>query len=117
MWSPTSEQGGEGFALPCTWTKSYLARPFTMPITQQAGTTPEAELEQRQLLAMGDDILRGMSDKARRAFVLFEIEGCSGEEIAELEGIPLATVWTRVHNARKEFTTRAEKRRQKEDLR
>jgi RNA polymerase sigma-70 factor (ECF subfamily) len=81
---------------------------------QEASGTPESELSQRQLLALGDEILRGMSEKSRRAFVLFEIEGYSGEEIAALEGIPLATVWTRVHNARKEFATRADKRRPRE---
>ena len=44
-----------------------------------------------------------MSDVRRTAFVLFEIEGYSGEEIAELEQIPLATVYTRLHHARKDF--------------
>jgi RNA polymerase sigma-70 factor (ECF subfamily) len=44
-----------------------------------------------------------MSLAQRTAFVLFEIESYSGEEIAELEGIPLNTVWTRLHHARKRF--------------
>jgi RNA polymerase sigma-70 factor (ECF subfamily) len=44
-----------------------------------------------------------MSDMQRTAFVLFEIEGYSGEEIAELEQIPVNTVWTRLHHARKRF--------------
>jgi RNA polymerase sigma-70 factor (ECF subfamily) len=73
------------------------------------GPTPEATAEQAQRLALAEAVLAGMSDKARRAFVLFEVEGYSGEEIAQLEGIPLATVWTRVHHARKEFAARREK--------
>jgi RNA polymerase sigma-70 factor (ECF subfamily) len=44
-----------------------------------------------------------MAEKRRTAFVLFEIEGYSGEEIAELFGIPVATVWTRLHHARKDY--------------
>lgn len=48
-------------------------------------------------------LLGGMSEKLRTAFVLFEIEGYSGEEIAEIQDVPLATVWTRLHHARKSF--------------
>ena len=48
-------------------------------------------------------VLDKLSGVRRTAFVLFEIEGYSGEEIAELEGIPLATVYTRLHHARKDF--------------
>ena len=44
-----------------------------------------------------------MSEKLRTTFVLFEIEGYSGEEIARIQDIPLGTVWTRLHHARKEF--------------
>jgi RNA polymerase sigma-70 factor (ECF subfamily) len=39
----------------------------------------------------------------RTAFILFEIEGYSGEEIAELEEIPIATVYTRLYHARRDF--------------
>jgi DNA-directed RNA polymerase specialized sigma24 family protein len=44
-----------------------------------------------------------MSEKLRTAFILFEIEGYSGEEIARSQDIPLGTVWTRLYQARKEF--------------
>ena len=48
-------------------------------------------------------MLGKMSEVRRTTFILFEIEGYSGEEIAEMQGIPLNTVWTRLHHARKEF--------------
>ena len=48
-------------------------------------------------------VLAKMSAVRRSAFVLFEVEGYSGEEIAELEQIPVATVYTRLHHARKDF--------------
>jgi RNA polymerase sigma-70 factor (ECF subfamily) len=48
-------------------------------------------------------VLGKMSTLRRTAFVLFEVEGYSGEEIAELEQIPVATVYTRLHHARHDF--------------
>lgn len=48
-------------------------------------------------------ILLKINKKRRTTFILFEIEGCSGEEIAAIQDIPLGTVWTRLHHARKEF--------------
>jgi RNA polymerase sigma-70 factor (ECF subfamily) len=56
--------------------------------------------EARRVLA---GILNKMSELRRGTFVLFEIEGYSGEEIAELEGVPVNTVYTRLHHARKDF--------------
>ena len=48
-----------------------------------------------------------MSEKRRTALILSEIEGYSGEEIARLQGIPVATVRTRLFHARREFLERA----------
>ena len=48
-------------------------------------------------------VVERMSPVRRAAFILFEIEGYSGDEIAELEQIPVATVYTRLHHARKDF--------------
>lgn len=59
----------------------------------------EHQEDRRQLQAL----LAKMTEKRRATFVLFEIEGYSGEEIAEIQDIPLGTVWTRLHHARKEF--------------
>jgi RNA polymerase sigma-70 factor (ECF subfamily) len=50
-----------------------------------------------------DGILAKMSEKRRTTFVLFEIEGYSGEEIAQIQSLPVDTVWTRLHHARKDF--------------
>ena len=36
-------------------------------------------------------------------FLLFELEGLSGEEIATLVRAPLKTVWTRLFHARQRF--------------
>ena len=58
-----------------------------------------------------------MSDTRRATFVLFEIEGYSGEEIAEIQAIPVATVWTRLHHARKEFFALVDQHRRAEERR
>ena len=42
----------------------------------------------------------------REVLVLFEIEELSGEEIAELTGAKIATVWVWLHRARAEFAKR-----------
>jgi RNA polymerase sigma-70 factor, ECF subfamily len=64
---------------------------------------PTLAREQEQDRAVLERILAQMSPKLRATFVLFEIEGRSGEEIATLQDIPRATVWTRLHNARRVF--------------
>lgn len=56
--------------------------------------------EKRRLL---EHILSKMSDKRRVVFSLFEVEGYSGEEIADTLDVPINTVYTRLHHARKEF--------------
>jgi RNA polymerase sigma-70 factor (ECF subfamily) len=75
-----------------------------------AGTAP-AEIEGQERVALRHEaerrvgeILAAMSAKKREVFVLFEIEGLSGEAIAERIGCPLDTVWTRLFHARREFT-------------
>jgi RNA polymerase sigma-70 factor (ECF subfamily) len=72
---------------------------------------PSEALERREAQRMLSQMLSRMSETRRTAFVLFEIEGYSGEEIAALEGIPVNTVWTRLHHARKEFFQLIEKAR------
>lgn len=42
-----------------------------------------------------------LDERQRVPLVLFEIEGESGEAIAAALGIPLKTVWTRLHHGRK----------------
>lgn len=76
------------------------AEPGDLPST---GSGPERILQQKESRERLFRLLGKLGDKHRSAFVLFEIEGYSGEEIGALEGIPVATVWTRLHHARKQF--------------
>ena len=64
---------------------------------------PEHHAERRDAARILAQLLEKLSPVRRAAFILFEIEGYSGEEIAKLEGIPVKTVYTRLHYARKDF--------------
>lgn len=52
--------------------------------------------------------LEHLSEAERVVFVLFELEGLSGQEIAEVIERPQATVFRRLHDARKRFTAALE---------
>jgi RNA polymerase sigma-70 factor (ECF subfamily) len=71
-----------------------------MPHSQDG---PAATLDKKEAKRVLHELLSRMSDKRRTAFVLFEIEGYSGEEIALMEDIPVSTVWTRLYHARRDF--------------
>jgi RNA polymerase sigma-70 factor (ECF subfamily) len=71
-----------------------------------AAYTPEHAVLQAEARQLVHAALEGLSEKKRTVFVLFELEGWSGEEIARAVGIPPNTVWTRLHHARREFLDR-----------
>jgi RNA polymerase sigma-70 factor (ECF subfamily) len=70
------------------------------PCTAPSGLDALDEQDRRKVL---DSILARMTEKRRTTFILFEVEGYSGEEIAEIQSLPVKTVWTRLHHARKDF--------------
>lgn len=65
--------------------------------------TPVEELERRQATAVVYAVLDTLRDNHRTALILFEIEGLSGEQIAELTGASVQTVWVWLHRARARF--------------
>lgn len=71
------------------------------------GADPEALLSERRALERLDAILERMPTDLRAAFVLFEIEGMSKEEVAQALGIPAGTAASRLRRAREEFARRA----------
>jgi RNA polymerase sigma-70 factor (ECF subfamily) len=70
---------------------------------RQALDTIEGRVEARHTLRAVELILRKLSREKREAFALFEIEGLSHEQIAELTGARVETVRTRLFYARREF--------------
>jgi RNA polymerase sigma-70 factor (ECF subfamily) len=67
------------------------------------GQSAIARLETKEKQLLLDRLLSKMSERRRSVFVLFEVEGYAGEEIAEMLDVPVNTVWTRLHHARKDF--------------
>lgn len=70
---------------------------------KEESATPHELLEHDQAARILRHAIEGLSDKKREVFVLVTLEGLSGEEAARALGIPLKTVWTRLHYARREL--------------
>ena len=66
---------------------------------------PEEVATNRQAYAKAASILDGMDLDKRAVFILFEIERRPCQEISALMGIPVGTVYSRLHAARKFFET------------
>lgn len=71
---------------------------------------PDRDVERNDAQKLVRDILEHMSEKKRDVFVLFELEGLPGHEVAEIVGCPLDTMWTRLFHARREFKKQLEAR-------
>jgi RNA polymerase sigma-70 factor (ECF subfamily) len=78
--------------------------------------TPEDEVQHREAQARLYDILDHLELEHRAVFVMFEFDGMACQEIAEMIGVPLGTVHSRLHRARAAFA-RAAKRYQALDAR
>jgi len=107
-----------------TWWRNLLARRESArqePLIAPPDGPVEA-LERSDRMRILERVLQRMSALQRTTLLLFEIEGYGGERIAALQGVPLNTVWTRLHKARKSFVEladaerRAAARRSKEKL-
>lgn len=68
-------------------------------------STPLDDYERRESSERLYRSLNKVSEKLRTVFILFEIEGMSGEKIAQLTDTPLATVWVQLSRARKLLAT------------
>jgi RNA polymerase sigma-70 factor (ECF subfamily) len=73
------------------------------PAVIDAAEDADALLDQRRARLALEAILGRMPEEQRVVFVLFELEGMTGEDIAELLGVPVGTVRSRLRLARDEF--------------
>jgi RNA polymerase sigma-70 factor (ECF subfamily) len=64
---------------------------------------PAAARSDATLAGLCGTALDRMGEGLRLCFVLYEMEGLSGKQIAEIAGCPEATVWRRLHDARRLF--------------
>jgi RNA polymerase sigma-70 factor (ECF subfamily) len=61
---------------------------------------PDQDYERAEDFAAIDRALARMSEEKRLVYLMVEREELSGEEVATALGIPIGTVWTRLHHAR-----------------
>ena len=71
-----------------------------------SGETPAHTIEVARSLARVQETLDTLDVEHRTVFVLYEIEGRSCTEIAEAECVPVGTVYSRLHHARRRFRER-----------
>jgi RNA polymerase sigma-70 factor (ECF subfamily) len=71
-----------------------------------ATTDPEALLEARERTRMLYQLLDELNEDQRTTFILFELEGLSGNQIAAITGTNVAAVWVRLSRARRKFLER-----------
>jgi RNA polymerase sigma-70 factor (ECF subfamily) len=72
---------------------------------EDAATTPDPEnaMAAKQAQARLAEVLDSMDLDKRALFVMSEIDELPGDEIAEVLGVPVGTVYSRLHAARKAF--------------
>ncbi len=74
--------------------------PGLMEVPGPRTLDPAAALETQKKREILERLLDTLNEHERVALVLFELEDYSGEEIAELQNVPINTVWARVRRAR-----------------
>lgn len=68
-----------------------------------AAHDPEALVLQRESRQRLEQALDALNLERRAVFVMFELEGLATPEIAQILGVPIGTVHSRLHAARAEF--------------
>lgn len=68
-----------------------------------SASTPEREVEKRQAADSVQALLAAVHVKHRVVFVMFELEGLTCEQISAQLGVPIGTVYSRLHRARIAF--------------
>jgi RNA polymerase sigma-70 factor (ECF subfamily) len=69
------------------------------------GSTPESELEGKQIAAVVNKAMDALPEDLRTAITLREIEGLSYDEIASVMNCPIGTVRSRIFRAREAIAT------------
>lgn len=74
-----------------------------------AARTPEEQTGTAEEGAMLRDAIARLSEDRRLALVMVEYSGMSGVEVARVLGVPVGTVWRRLHEARTELRSALER--------
>jgi RNA polymerase sigma-70 factor (ECF subfamily) len=80
-------------------------------------TSPQDAAEVAEQVALLHALLEKLDDDKRAAFILAELEGMSGPELAEALGVPLDTAYSRLRAARTMFNQALARHRAQESRR
>lgn len=87
------------------WFRNVFSRPRDVVLEQivspAADQVDQLERKEREMYLY--ELVNQLNPLWRDSFLLFEVAGMTGEEIASLQGIPAATVRTHLSRARKEI--------------
>ncbi len=87
------------------WFRNVFSRPRDVVLDQivspAADQADQLERKEREMYLY--ELVNQLNPLWRDSFLLFEVAGLTGEEIASLQGIPAATVRTHLSRARKEI--------------
>lgn len=75
--------------------------------------TPEEQLDDGRARALAYRLLSALEENQRTVFVLFELEGLTMQEIANVLEVPIGTVASRLKRAREDFRARLERHRKR----
>lgn len=73
------------------------------PVSHDMSTDPERVVVSSEQAHMLRNAIAKLSDKLRMALVLYDVEGLSQEEVAQVLNVPVGTVKSRVSRARAEL--------------
>src|SRR5262249_12821734 len=79
------------------WADMVIA--FAARLTWVVERTPEDAASTTEQLERFERVLDGLTEDKRLTFLMVEREGMPGDEVARALGIPIGTVWTRLHHA------------------
>jgi RNA polymerase sigma-70 factor (ECF subfamily) len=83
------------------WFRRQLSSAGIDPNTcTELGAGPSESLETKRTWAKVETLLAELKEHERVALILFEIEGLSGEEISEIQGVSIHTVFSRLRRGR-----------------
>jgi RNA polymerase sigma factor (sigma-70 family) len=83
------------------WTE--VLHSFATAAPDRSIPTPERTASVTEEMRRFDAALAQLPEEKRLVVLLLEAEGLSGEEVAQALGIPVNTVWTRLHYAREDL--------------
>ena len=76
----------------------------SVTVAPSQATSPAERAETREALARVQSALETLTPEKRAVFILYELEGESCDSIAQGLGIPVGTVYSRLHSARRDFS-------------